>query len=87
MDSLMQHIQYNLAKVEGPFSWKLVDRVWTNTLPKCALQRCVLVYFRLHTPKKSFISKADQINSQFLLELCHQHFHRRNATPAQDAYR
>ena len=84
---VMHHIQDTLGRGEGPFSWKLVDRVWKNTMPKCALQLCVLIYFRLHTTKKGFTANAEQINSQFLLYPCNQHFHGRDAIPSEDAYK
>lgn len=80
MDRLIKNIQRCLCNCDEPFSWKLVDRIWNNTLDGCALQRCVLRYFWAHTSKFGFPAKVDHMNAQFLLDLCNLHFRMRGTT-------
>ena len=85
MGKLIRHIQHCPAISHDPISWPLVDLIWTNTLDRCALRRCVLNYDWIRTPRTGLPGTFEQINSQFLLDFCNEKFRQRRAIPATDA--
>ena len=81
MDALMPHIRNCVHIGQGPFSWNTVDRVWKNTPPECALRRCIVDYFLTYHARGGLTTAVENINPQFLLDLCNQQFNIRGCPP------